>query len=64
MKLVPMPTGERPFVEIAMHLVGELSESEAFNAILIVTDRFIKVQHYLAAKPICTAADFANTYIK
>ena len=39
-KLVPMPTGERPFEEIAMDFVGELPESEGFNAILVVTDRF------------------------
>ena len=38
-KLVPMPTGERPFEGIAMDFVGELPESEGFNAILVVTDR-------------------------
>ena len=37
-KLVPMPTGERPFEEIAMDFVGELPESEGFNAILVVED--------------------------
>ena len=62
-KLVPMPTGERPFEEIAMHFVGELPQSEGFNAILVVTDRFTKVQHYLPAKTTCTAADVANVYI-
>ena len=45
-----MPTGERPFEEIVMDFVGELPESEGFNAILVVTDRFTKVQHYLPAK--------------
>ena len=49
-KLVPMPTGERPFEEIAVDFVGELPQSEVFNAILVVTDRFTKVQHYIAAK--------------
>ena len=48
--MVPMPTGERPFEEIVMHFVGELPESEGFNGILVVTDRFTKVQHYLPAK--------------
>ena len=42
-KLVPMPTEERPFEEIAMDFVGELPESETVNAILVVTDRFTKV---------------------
>ena len=62
-KLVPMPTGERPFEEIAMDFVGELPESEGFNAILVVTDRFTKVQHYVPAKTTWTAADVADVYI-
>src|SRR5207302_1946127 len=62
-KLVPMPTGERPFEEIAMDFVGELPESEGFNAILVVTDRFPKVQHYLPAKTTWTAANVAAAYI-
>ena len=49
-KLVPMATGEHPFEEIAMDFVGELPESEGFNAILVVTDRFTKVQHYIPAE--------------
>ena len=48
-KLVPMPTGERHFEEIAMDFVGELPESEGFNAILLVRDRFTKVQHDIPA---------------
>ena len=58
-----MPTGERAFEEIAMNFVGELPESEGFNAILVVTDRFTKVLHYLPARTACTAADVTNTYI-
>ena len=57
-----MPTGEQPFEEIAMDFVGELPESEGFNAILVVTDRFTKVQQYLPAKTTLTAADVANAY--
>ena len=45
-----MPTGERLFEEIAMDFDGELLESEGFNAILVVTDRFTKVQNYIPAK--------------
>ena len=58
-----MPTGERPFEEIAMEFVGELPDSESFNPILVVTDRFTKVQHSLAAKTTVTAADVTNAYI-
>ena len=59
-KLVPRPTGERPFEKIARDLVGELPESESCNTILVVTDRFTKVQHYRPSKTTCTAADVAN----
>ena len=45
-----MPTGERPFEDIAMYFVGELPESEGFKAILVLRDRFTKVQHCLPAK--------------
>jgi len=62
-KLVLMPTGERLFEEIAMDFVGELPESEGFNAILVITDRFTKVLHYLPTKTTWTAADVAATYI-
>ena len=47
-----------------MHFVGELPESEGFNAILVVTDKFTKVPHYLAAQTTCTAADVGIPYMK
>ena len=58
-----MPTGERRFEEIAMDFIGKLPESEAFNAILVVTDRFTKVQHYIPAETTCTAEDVADSNI-
>ena len=58
-----MPTGERPFEEIAMDFIGELPESEGFDAILVVTYRFTKVQYYIPAKTTWTAEDVANSYI-
>ena len=58
-----MPTGECPFKEIAIDFVGELRESEGFNAILVVTDQFTKVQHYIPAKTTWTAEDVSDSYI-
>ena len=49
-KLVPMPTEECPFEEIARDFIVELPQSEYFNTILVITDRFTKVQHYIVAK--------------
>ena len=58
-----MPIGECSFQEIAMDFVGELPESEGFNAILVITDRFTKVQHYIPAQTTWTAEDVADSYI-
>jgi len=49
-KLVPMPSGEHTIKEIAMNFIGELLESEGFNAILVITDWFTKIQHYILTK--------------
>ena len=46
-----------------MDFVVELPESEDCYAILMVTDRFTNVEHYLPAKTTCTAADVVNAYI-
>ena len=62
-KLVPMRTGERHFEEIATDLVGAFPESEAFNAILVVTDRFTEVQYYILAATTRTAEDVADSNI-
>ena len=62
-KLTPMPTGTRPFEEIAMDFVEELPESEGYNAILVITDRFTKTQRYIPIRTNWTAEDVANAYI-
>jgi len=46
-----------------MDFIGELPESEGFNTILVVTDRFTKVQYYIPAKTTWTASDVAAIYI-
>ena len=46
-----------------MDFIGDLTESAGFNAMLVVTDRCTKVQHYLVAKTTCAAADVANADI-
>ena len=56
-----MPTREQPFKEIGMEFISELPESEVFNAMLVVSDRFIKEQHSIAAKTTCTAEDVADS---
>ena len=46
-----------------MDFVGELPESDGWNAILVITDRFTKMQRYIPAKTTWTAEDIANVYI-
>ena len=58
-----MPTRKRTFKEIVIDFMGELPPSEGFNTILVITDWFSKVQHYIAAKPTWTAEDVANFHI-
>ena len=41
-KLVPIPTRERPWEEIAMDFMEELPDSNGYNTILVITDRFTK----------------------
>ena len=58
-----MPAGKRRFEEIEIDFVGELLESESFNSILVVTNRFTKVQHYIPAKTPWMAEDVVESYI-
>ena len=61
-KIVLRPARERPFEEIAMDFVGELLESEGYNAILVITERFTKVENYIPAKTTWKAKDVADSY--
>ena len=58
-----MPTAECHLEEIAMDMIGESPESEGFHAILVVTDWFTKLQHYISRKTTWAAADVTNAYI-
>lgn len=48
-KLVLMLIGQYPFTEIAIDFVDESLGLEGFHAILVITDQFNKVQHYILA---------------
>ena len=51
------------FEEIAIDFVGEFTEAEGFNAILVVTNQFTKVLEYILAETSWTAEDVADSYI-
>ena len=62
-KLVLMSIEEHSFAEIVMHFVRELTESEAYNTILVILDQVTKVQHYIPAKTTSTVEDLADSYV-
>jgi len=62
-RLILMLTGNKPFKKMAVDFIGELLKSEGFNVILVVTDRFTKVAHYIPAKSTWTATNIADAYI-
>ena len=57
-----MPTGECPFEDIIIYFIGELPESQACNAIPVVTDWFTNVQHYIPAQTTWTAEGVVESY--
>ena len=63
MKLLPIPTGEGPFKEMAMEFVRELPKSGGYSAIVVIADEFTKVQRYMLVKTTWTAEDVANSSI-
>ena len=46
-----------------MDFVGELPKSEGYNAILVITDYFTKIQYYILVLMTWTAKDVANDFI-
>ena len=62
-QLLPMPTGVQPWEEISMDFVGDLPKSEGFNMILVITNRFMKMQRYIPARNTWSTEDVTNVYI-
>ena len=60
--MVLLLTGERSWKEIVVDFIGELPESGSYNAILVITDRFTKMQYYMFAKTSWTSNNIANAY--
>ena len=59
-KLLPAP--EERWRDLSMDFVGELPNSEGFNAILVVTDRLTKMRHLIPCHTTATATDTATMF--
>ena len=46
-----------------MNFIRELPERNDYNAILLITDRFTKMQHYIPTERSQTSKDMANAYL-
>ena len=62
-QLNPIEPPLRPWEEITYDLITGLPESEGFDAILTVVDRFSKMAHYIPTTSRATAVDIANLFI-
>ena len=54
-KLQPLPIPEQPWKFISYDYIPDLPESNGFNAILVVVDRFTKMAHFVPARTNDTA---------
>lgn len=62
--LQPLPVPSRAWADISLdHLTG-IGESNGFDAILVVVDRFTKMAVFIPARKEDTAADFASQFWK
>ena len=61
--LQPIPIPQCPWEEIAYDLIVALPESDSFNAIFTVVDRFSKMVHFIPTISKATASDVANLFV-
>ena len=59
-----MPVGNGSWQEIAMDFVVGLPDSDAFNAILVVVDRFSKMARSIHCHDTWTSELLANAFIR
>jgi hypothetical protein len=67
-ELVPLPQPNRPWQDIAIDFITGLPPSirrrKAYNAILVVVDRFLKIVRYIAYTIKINVLDLANRLIE
>src|SRR6185295_17701934 len=61
--LRPLEIANKPWDSIAYDLIVALPESEGFDAIFTVVDRFSKMVHYIPTRSNATTVDIANLFV-
>ena len=66
-KMQPLPILSRPWESISMDMIVELplstdTDLKAYNAILMVVDRFMKMAKYFSVRTTITAADLVKLF--
>ncbi|KAH0609702.1 uncharacterized protein H6S33_012248 [Morchella sextelata] len=62
--LRPLPIPEQPWQEVSMDFVTGLSESEGYDAIMVVVDRLTKMRHLLPCNTTINSEDVAQLYLR
>lgn len=61
--LKPLPIPSRPWSSLSMDHISQLPDSQGYDAILVIVDRFSKMAHFIPAKTTDTAVDLADQFV-
>jgi hypothetical protein len=61
--LQPLPTPQQPWKSLSMDFITDLPNSEGFDSILVVIDRFTKMGHFIPCRKTITAPELAKLFL-
>ena len=61
--MLPLQPPEEPWQDISMDLIVHLPQSQAYNAIFVVVDRFSKMAHFIPTQTQINAPDLAQLFL-
>jgi hypothetical protein len=62
--LMPLPIPPRPWYSLSMDFITDLPESQSYDAILVIVDRFSKMAHFIPCTKTTSTYDLAQMFIK
>ena len=61
--IMPLQPPEEPWQDISMDLIVHLPQSQSYNAIFVVVDRFSKMAHFIPTQTQINAPDLAKLFL-
>ena len=61
--IMPLQPPEEPWQDISMDLIVHLPQSQTYNAIFVVVDRFSKMAHFIPTQTQITATELAQLFL-